>query len=301
MSNVIGHQAIARRKYWIGEIQKLSGNFVDDFTKLERELKDEFSKSGVSSIIDHLRLCGDIPEQYDHDSSEEKLYSKYTDALLSHAFASTGLKSLILTERGDSADVEAFGKNYSLVADAKAFRLSRTAKNQKDFKVAAMDKWKRGKPYAVVVCPIYQLPVRSSQIYEQATSHDVCIFTYSHLSVLVAFAAAGGNSDSLLHGILKSVTAINPSKDAIAYWTSVNRAMLSFDKKIADLWKVEKQAAIESVAAAKELALAYLAGEREKIMRMSHDEAIRELIKINRIESRIATIKAVDNNGIMDI
>ena len=28
---------------------------------------------------------------------------------------------------------------YSLVADAKAFRLSRTAKNQKDFKVQAMD------------------------------------------------------------------------------------------------------------------------------------------------------------------
>jgi hypothetical protein len=43
----------------------------------------------------------------------------------------------------------------SAIADAKAFRLSRTAKNQKDFKIQAMDSWKRGKPFAMVVCPIY--------------------------------------------------------------------------------------------------------------------------------------------------
>jgi len=50
--------------------------------------------------------------------------------------------------------------------------------------------------------------------------------------------------------------------------------MLGFSKNVEDLWKTEKQAAIESIAIAKEEALIYLAKEREKIMRMSHEEAL---------------------------
>ena len=108
----------------------------------EKKLKEEIQIHGSSRLIDHLRLCGNIPEEFQHDSSEEKLYSKNTDVLLSFAYKDMGLKSLVLSERGDSADVEAFAKQYSFVADAKAFRLSRTAKNQKDFKIQAMDNWK---------------------------------------------------------------------------------------------------------------------------------------------------------------
>jgi len=164
MTKIISEQAIIRRKYWVEEIRKLSGHFGNDAENLEKELEAEIKLSGIDSLIDHLRLCGNIPESYGHDTSEEKLYSKYTDCLLSLAFTALGLKSLVLKERADAADVEAFAKEFSLVADAKAFRLSRTAKNQKDFKVQAMHGWKRGKPYAMIVCPIYQLPNSSSQI-----------------------------------------------------------------------------------------------------------------------------------------
>ncbi|MGB6469600.1 MAG: HindIII family type II restriction endonuclease, partial [Candidatus Acidiferrales bacterium] len=131
---VLTEKAIQRRRHWIGKIAKISGKFGDDSAKVDRELAAEFKHEGVSALLDHLRLCGAIPEHYGHDSSAEKLYSKYTDALLAHAYRAIGLTSLVLTERADSADVEAVAANYSLVADAKAFRLSRTAKNQKDFK-----------------------------------------------------------------------------------------------------------------------------------------------------------------------
>lgn len=141
--------------FWIEKIRKLSGHFGNDIDKLEKELCAEIETHGISSLIDHLRLCGNIPESYGHDTSEEKLYSKYTDCLLSLAFNALGLKSLVLKERADAADVEVFANDYSFVADAKAFRLSRTAKNQKDFKVQAMNGWKRGKVHAMVVCPIY--------------------------------------------------------------------------------------------------------------------------------------------------
>jgi type II restriction enzyme len=303
MKNMITGAAIAKRSYWVEEIRKLSGDFGKDTGRLEKELADEIGKQGEQSLLDHIRLCGDIPESYGHDSSEEKLYSKYTDSLLSEAFKSIGLKSLVLTERADAADVEAFTKKYSFVADAKAFRLSRTAKNQKDFKVQAMDGWKRGKPYAMVVCPIYQLPTKSSQIYEQASARNVCIFTYSHLAILILFAKMEGNAkaEGMLEAVFKSIPALNPSKDAFPYWSAVNNTMLSYSKELTDLWRAEKQAAVESIAIAKDEALTFLADEREKIMRMTHEEALSELVRVHKIESRISIIKSVSNNNILAI
>jgi type II restriction enzyme len=301
--SVIEPFAVENRKYWIGEIENLSGVFGDDSDRVESELSDEIKSGGLGSLLNHLRLCGDIPESYGHDSSEEKLYSKYTDAILNESYKYIGLKSLVLRERGDSADVEAFSKKYSFVADAKAFRLSRTAKNQKDFKVQAMDGWKRGKPYAMVVCPIYQLPTRASQIYHQASTRNVCIFTYSHLSVLCSLSEMSGtdSAQELLLSIFDTVKSLSPSKDSSAYWLAINRCMLGYDKRLDDIWKTEKIASVDSVKIAKEVALTYLATERERIMRMSHEDALKELLKINRIESRIQTIKSVQDTGLLNL
>ena len=167
------------------------------------------------------------------------------------------------------ADVECVCADYSFVADAKAFRLSRTAKNQKDFKVEAMDSWKHGKPFAMVVCPVYQLPSRTSQIYQQAAARSVCICTYTHLAVLVRYAKITGQSNSIevLHDIFRAVEAMNPSKDAGAYWYAMNRVFLDADRSIADIWREEKIASVESIAIAREEALSYLAKERERIMK----------------------------------
>lgn len=300
---VITPAAIASRRFWIEEIKRLSGDFGADSDRVDAILRTEIADNGHGTLLDHLRLCGDIPEAYSHDSSEEKLYSKYTDALLSHTFRSLGLQSLILRERGDAADVEAFAPGYSFVADAKAFRLSRTAKNQKDFKIAALDGWKRGKPFAMVVCPIYQLPTRSSQIYEQASARNVCIFTYSHLAVLSTFArtATAERVADLLLSIFETVRLLNPSKDANPYWMAVNRAMTRFDPSILPLWETEKRASLESLVIAKELALEFLAAERESIMRLTHEQALAELIRVNAIESRIRTIRAVADTGLMGV
>jgi type II restriction enzyme len=294
---------MTRRAFWVKEIRKLSGVFGDDSARLEKELGEEIKREGLKALIEHLRFCGDIPESYSHDSSEEKLYSKYTDSLLAESFKFVGLKSLVLPERSDAADVEVFAKKYSFVADAKSFRLSRTAKNQKDFKVQAMDGWKRGKPYAMVVCPIYQLPNRSSQIYQQASVRNVCIMTYSHLAILVSFSQLEGKAkaEELIHEVFKIIPALNPSKEASAYWFTVNKTMLGFSSKISDLWISEKQAATDSISMAREEALTFLAKERENIMRMSHDEALQELVRVRKIESKMKTISSVSDNGILEI
>jgi type II restriction enzyme len=303
MSKIISNTAVSRRKYWIEEIRNLSGNFGNDTEKLEKELEEEIAKNGVSALIDHLRLCGNIPESYGHDTSEEKLYSKYTDCLLSLAYNELGLKSIVLKERADAADVETFAKDYSFVADAKAFRLSRTAKNQKDFKVQAMHGWKRGKPYAMVVCPIYQLPTSSSQIYQQATTQNVCIFTYSHLALLLSYSQKDGQAKAqkLLKKIFETISALNPSKNAVDYWLAINKTFLIFSKSVENLWNIEKGVATESIAIAKEEALTFLAKEREKIFKMSHKEALQELIKVHKIDSRIKTINSISDNGLFTL
>ena len=303
MNNIITQEAIKTRLYWIEEIVKISGNFGSDSTRVETELSDEIKKYGVNNLLAHLRLCSAIPESYGHDTSEEKLYSKYTDALISESYCNIGLKSIVLTERADSADVEVVSDTYSFVADAKVFRLSRTAKNQKDFKVQAMDNWKRGKPFAMIVCPLYQLPSKNSQIYAQAGTRNVCIFSYPHLSVLVRFAQEENSNSAkeLLHHIFKSVSAMNPSKDANTYWQAVNKTMLEYHNIISDLWREEKIATLESIKISKEIALSYYASERQRIMSMSHAQAIKELIDMHKIDSRVATIQAVSDNLLMSI
>jgi type II restriction enzyme len=299
----ISQEAIERRNHWISEIVKISGAFGDDSSRVEKELADEVDGDGAPALLDHLRLCGAIPESYGHDTSEEKLYSKYTDALLALAFRSLGLQALVLTERADSADVEVVASDYSFVADAKAFRLSRTAKNQKDFKIQAMDNWKHGKKYAVLVAPLYQLPNRSSQIYLQAVVRDVCILSYAHMSLLVAYAQVAGQNaaQATLLTILKSISRLNPTKDSVTYWRAVNDAMLEVGDEMAQLWQIEREASAESLAVSKEEALRFLAEERERIMRMSHDEAIKMLVRVRKLDSREQQIAKVVDSVLLEL
>ncbi|MDO4764377.1 MAG: HindIII family type II restriction endonuclease [Flavobacteriaceae bacterium] len=294
---------IINRKFWINEIQNLNGNFIDDTEKMQSELTEEIRRNRVERLLTHIRLCGNIPEMYKHDSSEEKLYSKYTDTILSLAFEEIGIRSLVLTERADAADVESFAKDYSFVSDAKTFRLSRTAKNQKDFKVKSMDGWKKGKPYAMVVCPIYQLPTKNSQIYQDASISNVCIFTYSHLALLVNYSQKEGKqkAENLLKKIFQSIELLNPSKSSVFYWQSLNNIILNQSKQMKDLWKIEKEISNESLHIAKQIDLEYLASERERFMRMSHQDAIKELIKISKLENKIEIISAVKDNGLFNI
>lgn len=301
--DVITPKQIENRKLWVEKISRLSADFGFDVEKLEEQIEKETRDKGIETLIGHLRLSGAIPERYGHDTSEEKLYAKYTDIVIHKAYLAIGLDSRVIAERAGFADVECIAENYGFVADAKAFRLSRTAKNQKDFKVEAMNDWKHGRQYAMIVCPVYQLPARTSQIYQQATSRSVCIATYTHLAVFVRYAQLNtkGTAVELLHEVFKTVEAMNPSKDASAYWQALNRSVLDFDPDIRDIWREEKQAAAEAVRISREEALDFLASERDRIMRFSKEQAIREVLKSSKIEKKIEVIGSVSDNGLLEL
>jgi type II restriction enzyme len=108
-------------------------------------------------------------------------------------------------------------------------------------------------------------------------------------------------AQQLLEQVLQVLPTLSPSKNAVGHWSSLNKVFLSFSKKIDAHWKTEKIVSVESIDIAKEEALTFLAQEREKIMRMSHAEALQELIKVHKIESRIKTINAISDNGLFTI
>ena len=141
------------RKQIIDDIFQFS-NKSNSFELIEKK----YQPIKKETLIAELIQVGIMPEVFEHDSSEEKLWSKFSDIILAKSLELLGLKSEVLRTRGNSADVYSKAKNYTLVSDAKCFRLSRTAKNQKDFKVKALDDWRREDTYALLVSPLSQYP-----------------------------------------------------------------------------------------------------------------------------------------------
>ena len=162
-------------------------NKQNDFKTASAEMQDIIYGMSKDDILPLINQIGIIPEKILHDSKEEKLYSKVSEIILGKCFEELGFTTNLFETRADTADVLAKSKfhNYSLVSDAKAFRLSRTAKNQKDFKVESMDVWRRDNDYAVLCCPYYQYPKKNSAIFKQSLDKKVSLISWEHLSFLI--------------------------------------------------------------------------------------------------------------------
>lgn len=159
----------------------------ESFESVCRKLEERIFRMKASALPALLVEVGSIPESIGHDSTAEKLFAKATDILLARAFRELGLQATVNRGRADCADVlaKSLFHEYSLVGDAKAFRLSRTAKNQKDFKVQSMADWRGDNNYAVLVCPYFHYPKKASQIYGQAIDESVCLISWEHLLFLL--------------------------------------------------------------------------------------------------------------------
>lgn len=250
-----------------------------------------------TSFVETLKQIGTIPEFLAHDSTEEKLFSKASDAVLSRAFREIGLKSTVLRERGDSADVLAESPiyGYTLVADAKAFRMSRTAKNQKDFKVAALSSWRKDSEYAVLCAPYFQYPSTNSQIYAQAINYNVCLLSWEHLIFLIengiretahmSFSSLWAFCNIYSHEVLCS----DMKK---CFIPKFNVALLSLTGLSDELLAAQLRRQIIAISERGNQEKQFWREEIKKIERYSREEAIHELIKAKKIREKIAQIDA---------
>ena len=252
--------------------------------------------NSTEGFMDILEQIGTIPESITHDSTEEKLFSKASDAVLARAFREIGLKSTVIRERSDSADVlvESPAFSYTMVADAKAFRMSRTAKNQKDFKVVALSGWRKDADYAVLCAPYFHYPNAQSQIYSQSVEHNVCLLSWEHLVFLVKnevkesarlnFADIWNFGEYYSHKVLvadRKRCFLSPFTDKLISITGCDPNDFSgvLDGHIAAMrgrGETEKE---------------YWKNERARISSYTRRQAVDELIKAKKIEEKISRIE----------
>lgn len=244
-------------------------------------------------ITSALIECGVMPEIFVHDSSEEKLWAKYSDILLSLSLNHLGIPSEVIRMRGDSADVLGRNYAYSIVGDAKTFRLSRTAKNQKDFKIKALDDWRRANDYALLLGPLSQFPCNRSQIYVQTIERNVTLLSYVHLTFLLEHHTDSDDLEQLWQTgrRLAASFARNEHKNASIYWAEIDRIVCHIvrcpSSELNACKKIEKQKrtnlGVEGIQ--------YWQSKIKEYRSLSKEEAIRRLIKADKIEAKIDQIR----------
>jgi type II restriction enzyme len=283
-----------------------------DFTELRAKIKDETTKGTFENSTDLIQSLifsldkqefipitteiGAIPEDIGHDSSEEKLYAKVSDIVLAKCFQELGLKSSVNKERANCADVAAKSQfhNYSLVGDAKSFRLSRTAKNAKDFKVTSMVDWKGDSDFAVLVCPYYQYPKSRSQIYGQALNNNVILFSWEYLSILLENNIT--ETDKVNISNLWNISFSLSENTKIA---DKNNCFLNSQDEIIRLYlKLDEEQFKNyfnkyrtNIIMRGEVEIKYWEDKVNEIKRYTRERAIRELLSSLKLSEKIASIK----------
>lgn len=257
-------------------------------------LEGLYSTISRQALSQEVVQVGIMPEVFDHDSSEEKMWSKFSDVILATCLNYLGLTSRVIRTRGNSADVYSTADHYTLVSDAKCFRLSRTAKNQKDFKIKALDDWRRQDTYALLVAPLYQYPIDKSQIYSQAITRNVTLLSYTHLRFLLE---KGTHTDLRplweVGNVLNRQYSTTEKQTGLPYWNAIDTIISRLCGLNLQALKEYKQAEIHTTRELGKEGINYWQSKINEFSTLSREEAIRVLIKSQKIEQKIQTIEKV--------
>lgn len=285
-------------------VELIHNTTQEDFkvaTEAVRRFINEMDKEDFKIVVKNI---GTIPENIDHDSSEEKLYSKASDIVLARCFRLLGLDAKALDERADSADIIAAstkGYNYSLVADAKCFRLSRTAKNQKDFKVSNLSDWRGAEnEYAVLVAPYFQYPQTKSQIYSKALENNVCLLSWEHISILLENDVKETETFSL-ESLWNASQMIARDKN-LSFVNAQSCFLPKMDSFVAKKIGVSETDYTNELNRFKtfiiyrgKLEISYWQNQIETIQSYSREQAIQELIAARKLNEKIIAINSYIN------
>ena len=268
------------------------------FSKAAEEIKQYVKSLDRQTLINIVKEIGTIPERIEASSTSEKLFSKASDCILARCFTELGMPSIAVNERSNSADIIARSiHGYTLVADAKTFRLSRTAKNQKDFKIDTLSNW-RGleHDFALLVAPYFHYPNTVSQIYSTALDKQVCLLSWEHILFLLENNVI--ESDTLSLEAIWNAPVRLARDTRIAYADRMNCQFPYINQMLCDRISVPIKKFDEQLNICKEIIrnrgnyeLEYLNTEKEAITTLTRDEAIAELLKSKKVLERISTIE----------
>ena len=202
----------------------------------------------------------------------------------------------MLKERGDSADivVESPIFGYTLVADAKVFRMSRTAKNPKDFKINALSGWRKEADFAVLCSPLHQYPKSHSQLYAQALENNVCIISWEHLLFMLKNKVKESSKVTLsplwdFSRVLSTKTVVADRKRN--FINEVNQQFLSIIKGTDTDFNDFLSSQINILRLRGDDEKNYWEKEKDRILKFSKKQAIIELISSMKINEKIKQIE----------
>ena len=271
-------------------------DFAAASNNLQRVLFD-ISRTDVLSLITEI---GIIPEDIGHDSSEEKLYTKVSDILFAKALKEMNFEVTVLRERSNCADIIAQSKyhNYSLVGDAKAFRLSRTAKNAKDFKVDSMVHWKEDNDFSVLACPYFQYPKSNTQIYRSALNGNVSLFSWEYLYIILSENIRESEDVNLRelwnqsHNIMQQTNMADANKCFIQQQDANIREIIGLTE---EQFNNHFNNIKGSIVYRGNEEIRYYESEIARIQQLNREDAIRELLISMKLDSKIETIRRFIN------
>lgn len=220
---------IAQNHDWNGASAPDSDVLVPKLREILKQLDDRH----FAFLLCH---SGYIPEEYDHDSSEETIYTKLVEALVQEWARRLGFDETVLPKQKSSKeDITIKDGRYIIVCDAKSYRLGRSQKapNVKDaLKEGDISKWlaaydsdERTQLGGLVTFPSQHDWSGGSDFYLYLTKKElpiVCLF-YEHL----AYMLVSGVGKQKLIDLYRSYGDLFPSQlkkldgNKSTYWLKV--------------------------------------------------------------------------------
>ncbi|MDE5982824.1 MAG: HindIII family type II restriction endonuclease [Duncaniella sp.] len=270
------------------------------FSEATQRLQEQIFALNKADIINLISQIGAIPENIIHDSTTEKLYTKVSDILLAKSLTELNLEAKVLTQRSDCADViaQSHYHGYSLVGDAKSFRLSRTARNAKDYKVTSMNNWRGDCDYSVLVCPYFQYPKNKSQIYKEALDGNVALLSWEYLYILLKENVKESPEVNLCQlwnqsAIIGQGTTVHNAKNCFLPVQNSNIASILniHDTKFSSYFNQVKNIIVDRGNAE----IGYFQQEINRVKQLNREDAIAELLRNMKLDGKITTIRKFIN------
>ena len=264
----------------------------DGKTRATQEFVSGLNDDSLKTLLGE---AGFIPEGYDIDSSEEKVYAKAMDILVAESLSRVGYNCTVSEERSNSADVtaESIGGQHphTLVLDAKAFRLSRTALNPKDYKIEALNTWRKQANFASLVAPLAGFPQGNSRLYKEAITFNVTLLTFSHLQFMLEQGVQSTDALYRIWGVSAELTKGLPANPiAEEYWVGLDRVFCEILGVSVDKWKAARDTYFTSMLVVADEQIAFFEQQKKEVAAMSRDQLVPLAIKVMGLDQKIAVI-----------
>jgi type II restriction enzyme len=155
-----------------------------------------------------------------------------------------------------------------------------------------LDDWRKENTFAILVSPLAQYPTNSSQIYTQAIEKNVTLLSYLHLQLLLESEKISNLETLWKTGIdLQQKLPKNDWNKSKIYWQEINQNVCNVTNVDISVLDKYKQKEIEITQSLGLEGIDYWQNTIENYKKLSKEEAIKKLIKAEKIENKIVTIK----------